>query len=266
MTTREFYVYAHFRATDGALFYIGKGSGRRAWSRSSRNRHWKFIVAKHERRVRLVATKLTEVEAFRVEALFIAARKDRLATYTAGGAGIAGYRHTDRAKAAMSEKRMGRAMSEAARAAMSETIRSRPDLIAMRSLFFSSDKNPAKKPENRLASRARMKAANPMKNAETRDKMMASKRGQAPSMEARAKISAALKGRKRGPMPVKVAAVLAEVREARKRPVVTACGLWFGSTADAARATGARQGNIVNNCAGRAKSAGGLQWRYENAD
>lgn len=260
----DFYVYAHFCADDGRLFYVGKGSGRRAWSRSSRNRHWKSVVAKHGRRVRLLRSGLSEAEAFRIEALLIAARKERLATYTAGGRGIAGYRHTERAKAAMSEKRTGRKMSEAARAAMSATIRSRPDLLALRAETFAGDRNPARKTQNRAASSERMTHANPMQRAEVREKMAASKRGQTLSDEARKKIGNALRGRKRGPMPPQVAEVLRAVRETRKRPVTTSCGLWFFSTAEAARATGARQGGIVNNCAGRAKSAGGFQWSYSN--
>lgn len=262
----DFYVYAHFRATDGRLFYIGKGSGRRAWSKSSRNRHWHCVVAKHGRRVRLLRVGLSEAEAFRAEALLIAARKECLATYTAGGAGIAGYRHTDRAKSAMSEKRTGKRASDAARAAMSDAIRTRPDLIAQRAASFTGANNPSQKPANREASRARMKAANPMSSAAVREKMATAKRGRPLSAEARLKISAALKGRHRGPVSAKVAEALAKVREANKRPVVTACGLRFASTADAARATGARQGNIVNNCAGRAKSAGGLKWSYANED
>lgn len=258
----DFYVYAHFRSTDGQLFYVGKGSGRRAWSRSSRNRHWKSVVAKHGRRVRILKSGLPEQDAFQLEAKLIAARAGQLATYTAGGAGITGYRHSDKAKAAMSEKRRGKQLSAEARAAMSATIRSRPDLLQARRDFFAGPSNPAKRLANRVASSARMTERNPVADPSVRAKIGAKLKGRVITAEARAKQSAALRGRKRGPMPAKVAEVLAKVREARKRPVATACGLRFASTADAARATGARQGNIVNNCAGRAKSAGGFKWRY----
>jgi hypothetical protein len=88
--------------------------------------------------------------------------------------------------------------------------------------------------------------------------------GRTRSAEARAKQSAALTGRNRGPMPPQVVTALTAVREARKRPVVTGCGLRFESTVAAAKALGVRQGNIVNNCAGRAKTAGGYTWSYAN--
>ena len=262
----RFYVYAHFRADDGGLFYIGKGSGRRAWSKCSRNRHWKAVVAKHGRRVRILYEGLSEIEALRIEALLIKAKKGSLATYTSGGAGTSGYRHTEKAKSSMSEKRRGLKASEEARAAMSEAIRSNPRLIALRSAAFSGDKNPARKEANRAASSERMKLSNPMNNPETRAKMAASAKGRIISDEARIKIGNAHRGRKRGPVKPHVAEILKASREARKRAVVTTCGLWFDSTAEAARVTGVRQGNIVNNCVGRAKSAGGFQWRYADAN
>lgn len=259
---KSFYVYAHFKATTGELFYIGKGSGRRAWTRTSRNRHWKSIVSKHGRKVRIIKDGLAEHEAFALEAKLIASRQGKLATYTNGGSGISGYRHTENAKASMSEKRRGKPKPEAAKAAMSETIRSRPDLLALRAALFQGSANPSHKLENRIAASVRMTVQNPMTDLLTKEKMRASRIGHVNSPECRQKISAALKGRKRGPVLPHVREALAKARHKRKRAVETACGLRFESTLAAAEATGARQGNIVNNCVGRAKSAGGYIWRY----
>ena len=259
------YVYAHYEADTGRLFYIGKGCGRRAWSRSQRNRHWKAVEEKHGRTVEILKDGLSESEAYAVEAAAISAvGLETLATYTGGGRGISGYRHTEAARAAMTAARLGRSMSAEARARMSEVIRSRPDLLALRSAAFSGENNPAKSETNRTASSARMRAKNPMADAEARARMAAKLKGRSRSAEARAKQSAALTGRKRGPMPAQVATALAIARQKRKRPVVTGCGLRFDSTLSAAKALGIRQGNIVNNCAGRAKSAGGYTWSYAN--
>lgn len=256
----KFYVYAHFRPDTGKLFYIGKGKGRRAWDRSSRNRHWKHIVARHGRNVRIIRDGLAEQEALDIEARLIAHRTG-LATYTSGGGGISGFRHSDQTKRKMSERMTGKALSDQARQRMSATIRSRPDLLALRSAAFTNN-NPAKREENRARSSERMRTQNPMLSAEVRAKAGAHHKGKPLLAETKAKISAALKGRKRGPMKPNVAAALATANAARKRPVQTACGLVFDSTLGAAKATGASQGNIVNNCAGRANTAGGYTWSY----
>jgi hypothetical protein len=257
----KFYVYAHYEADTGRLFYVGKGSGRRAWSRASRNKHWLAIAAKHDFSVKIIRDGLSEKAAYKLEAEIIASCEN-LATYTAGGSGISGYRHSDAARQAMVLARTGRPMSDEARRRMSETIRSRPDLVALRAALFSGESNPAKRPANRARSAVRMTSDNPMRSEETREKMAASLRGRLLTDEHKAKVSAALKGQTRGPMQTHVRAAIDRANQIRKRPVETECGLRFESTAAAARALGIRQGNIVNNCAGRAKSAGGYRWRY----
>jgi len=67
-----FYVYEHWRLDTDTCFYVGKGSGSRAYQRKSRNIHWWNIVNKIERmgsgyEVRLVATGLSEDQAFLLE-------------------------------------------------------------------------------------------------------------------------------------------------------------------------------------------------------
>lgn len=44
---KPFYVYVHRRATDGRVFYVGKGVKDRAWVKKGRNKHWQNIVKKH---------------------------------------------------------------------------------------------------------------------------------------------------------------------------------------------------------------------------
>ena len=259
----DFYVYAHHEADTGRLFYIGKGSRRRAWSSCSRNRHWRAIASKHGFTVTILQRGLNEADALALEASLISAQPPGiLATYTAGGGGISGYRHTEATKARMSAARAGRPLSEASRARLSATIRGRPDLIAARRAAFSASTNPAKSDAGRARSSDRMRTNNPMSDPEIRRRMAEGKVGTTLSPEARQKLSAALTGRKRGPMPENVRLILAAVQRGRRRPVKTDCGLWFESTAAASREVGVRQGNIVNACAGRARTAGGFVWRY----
>lgn len=91
-----FYVYTHHRATDGAVFYVGKGSGIRARSRRGRTLHWRNVVAKHGLTVTIVAENLTETEAFALEKKTIAdIGRTYLCNLTDGGDGAAGHVHSD---------------------------------------------------------------------------------------------------------------------------------------------------------------------------
>ena len=100
-----FYVYEHWRLDKDECFYVGKGHGGRAYSRSSRNIHWRNIVAKLERtgfayEVRIVASNLSEEDAFKLEAERIVFWRDvvDLSNLTNGGEGFLGGRHTEESK------------------------------------------------------------------------------------------------------------------------------------------------------------------------
>jgi hypothetical protein len=88
-----FYVYEHWRLDKDECFYVGKGKNKRAYS-ANRNQHWKNIVAKLEREgsaweVRIVASGLTEEQAFNIEIERIEFWKSKvdLSNKTGGGAG-----------------------------------------------------------------------------------------------------------------------------------------------------------------------------------
>lgn len=113
--TNTFYVYEHWRLDRDECFYVGKGKGRRAYSRSGRNSHWGNIVAKLERigsgyEIRMVAVGITEQEAFELEARRIDFWRDivDLCNKTKGGEGVSGLVMSDEAKRKMSEKAKGR--------------------------------------------------------------------------------------------------------------------------------------------------------------
>lgn len=86
----SFYIYTHIRGDNGRPFYVGKGTGRRAASKSGRNTHWHRIVAKHGYDVRIVADGLDEELAFLGEVELIDKMRRlgaTLANMTAGGEG-----------------------------------------------------------------------------------------------------------------------------------------------------------------------------------
>jgi hypothetical protein len=93
-----FYTYAHYRATDNSLFYIGKGKGSRAKSADPRNPFWSNIVKKHNFKSEILAIWKTEKEALEHEKFLIKCfREDlnvKLCNMTDGGEGRSGFTNT----------------------------------------------------------------------------------------------------------------------------------------------------------------------------
>lgn len=90
----KFYVYVHRRATDGSIFYVGKGSGRRRWrTRDGRNQYWKRVERKHGFVPEIILSGLTEECAWCAERILISSLP-RLTNLAIGGGGPAGYKMT----------------------------------------------------------------------------------------------------------------------------------------------------------------------------
>lgn len=106
----DFYVYFHKKATTGEIFYVGKGSGRRAYDKSSRSKWWYKVVAKHGFVVEIYMDKLTEWYALELEQDMISyyGRKDQgygdLINVTDGGTGLVGYIHSEENRAKRSAR------------------------------------------------------------------------------------------------------------------------------------------------------------------
>ena len=106
-----FCVYEHIRPDTNAIFYVGKGSHRRAYSKHRRNKHWNRVVAKAGGySVRLIADGIEEDLSFLVEMERIDQLNRiglKLTNKTDGGEGPSGMRHTDEAKRKIAEAQMG---------------------------------------------------------------------------------------------------------------------------------------------------------------
>lgn len=63
----KFYVYVHKTSPNGTVFYIGKGTGNRAYSESKRTENWKKIVSENDYCVELLYVNLTGDEALEIE-------------------------------------------------------------------------------------------------------------------------------------------------------------------------------------------------------
>ena len=55
---KTWYIYGHFTEDTNELFYIGVGTGRRAWSKN-RNQYWNRIVEKHGYSIEIICDGFT---------------------------------------------------------------------------------------------------------------------------------------------------------------------------------------------------------------
>lgn len=98
MSTSRFYVYIHIRESDDKVFYVGKGSGKRAWDFYGRNEYWKNVKNKHGVRVEVLFSSLSEKDAFELEKEAILSFEEmgcKLTNLTKGGEGPEGVNFTD---------------------------------------------------------------------------------------------------------------------------------------------------------------------------
>lgn len=87
----KFYIYAHKRRTDGRVFYVGKGCGKRIHQTGNRNVYWKNIAKKHGYEASILEERLEEIESYKKEIYWIAFYKAKgqcEANVTLGGDGV----------------------------------------------------------------------------------------------------------------------------------------------------------------------------------
>lgn len=112
----RYYVYAHYKADSGEIFYIGKGSENRALQKGMKDRSdfWHRVVNKHGFFHKILHDNLTEEQAFEIERAEIA-KHGRIKTGTGtlinlsdGGEGSSGHRWTEEQREAQSKRQIGR--------------------------------------------------------------------------------------------------------------------------------------------------------------
>lgn len=105
-----YYVYLHRRCDTNDVFYVGKGKGKRAYQKYSRNRWWCAIVEKVGFTVEMVEINLAEDDAFELEVETIKFYKEcgyTLCNMTNGGEGQSGVIASAETRAKQSAARMG---------------------------------------------------------------------------------------------------------------------------------------------------------------
>jgi len=111
--TTTYYVYEHIRRDNGAVFYVGKGKGKRAFDAKNRNnKYWKRVVEKCGGfDVKFVAKDIDEELALLCEIERIDQLKRigvKLTNLTNGGDGASGRFVSDEEKRGMSQRMSGK--------------------------------------------------------------------------------------------------------------------------------------------------------------
>lgn len=288
----RFYVYVHKRISDGSVFYVGKGCGKRAWKKSDRNDWWKAIEKKHGRMVEIIARGLSEEEAFDMERRTIMEiGRESLCNLNDGGEG--GVSPSEETRRKMSEAHKGRKSSQ--------------ETIAKKRIASTGRKHSEGTKKKIREARARQ-VMQPM-TEETKEKLRKINAGKAISAETCQKISRSKTGAKIGPMSddhkekIRVASLgkthTAEAKmkvsiantgrkhtdeemrkifecnrksnAARRRPIKCSNGMVFGYSVEAEewlRGNGfpkASRSNVVSCCTGNLASAYGFVWCYNDS-
>jgi group I intron endonuclease len=201
LNPNRFYTYAYLRE-DRTPYYIGKGTKNRAY------RKYKGEVnpPKDKSRIIFLKQNLTEEEAFRHEIYMIDVfgRKDLrtgiLRNKTNGGDGISGFKHSEKSKNEMSEKRRGENNAFYGKKHLPEALKKMSEKKkGMVSVFLG--KSHSQEAKNKMSNLKKGKYVgnkNPMfgKNhsQQTKDKISEANKGKVISFEVRNEMSKRVKG------------------------------------------------------------------------
>ena len=199
MQANRFYVYEHLSKDTGSVFYVGKGTGKRAYlsNRLHRNQHWMRHVKKHGGfNVRFVVFDEPEEFAFLVEAERIDQLRRqgiKLCNQTDGGDGTSGWVKSKEWKEKVGAAHRGKVVSPETRAKISASVKTCGFVHTeeMRKKMSEAHKGHQRNIGRKQSDEEKVKRAVKLIGNKSRT-------GQTRSQEERSKVSAAMKGRPQG--------------------------------------------------------------------
>ena len=222
--SKKYYVYIHYKKSDGKPFYVGKGKGKRAYWIHGRSQYWNRVKNKHGLQVEIFKSGLTESESHALEMELIREIGIKnLCNSTEGGEGMSGWRPSEKTRKKIGDRSRGRRHTKEAREKMS-----------------NSRKNVPKSKEH----------------VESQAKSM---KGKEFSEEHRKNLSEALKKVK-----VKPEWGIKSGKARMYPVICINNGVEYESTRDAAYALGVDKSSVSRVCTGKYKHTQGYIFRYKN--
>lgn len=177
---KQFYVYIH-KKPDGTPFYVGKGTGNRAYQFSKRTQWHKNIVAKYgkENIIVQIINCVNESQAFDLEKIYIKQFKIdgvQLVNLTDGGEGVSGLvrgEPTEEHKRKNGDARRGKKQSEETKKKRSEALKGRKRIITpewREKISLSMKGKPSPRLGARLSDETKQKISQSQKSRLTRKK------------------------------------------------------------------------------------------------
>lgn len=198
-TQNRFYVYEHLRSDTGAIFYVGKGTGKRCFVKSHhhRNEFWQRTEKKAGGFcVRMVAKDVDEELAFLVEQERISQLRIvgvRLCNMTDGGDGTSGWVKTPEWREKVGSAHRGKVVSKETRAKISASVKASGYVHSpeVRQKIANTNKGHQRTLGLRHSEETKQKMSKAHKGNQSR-------LGQVKSSEEKAKQSIAMKGKTQG--------------------------------------------------------------------
>lgn len=204
MSNFKFYTYAHYKADTKDIFYIGKGSGNRAFVKYKRSIHWNSIVDKHGLHVEILAKWESEKDALTHEKFLISTFRSMgfsLCNMTEGGDGITSESWTPELRQVLSQSRLGKKLSDETRKRMSISATGRPmskEAIEKTASFHRGRKR-SSETTRKMSESLKGKNLGIKRPKDVVDKIAKILTGKKRSDESRARMSVAAIGKKKRP-------------------------------------------------------------------
>lgn len=261
----KFYVYAHIRPDTGAVFYVGKGRGKRARLMVRRSEYHTRIVAKLARsglrpEIRIVRDGLTEVCAFALERALIyifRSRGVKLANLTDGGEGMSGLKMPREGVEKRRKNQIGKKLAEETKKKISEKAKGRTMPSHVKEALRLANTGRKRTPEQIEATASSIRGKK--KPPHVIEAMRISSTGRVKSLETREKLSKSLRGKKK---PKSWCDYLS------KRQQIPVFCLTNKTTYPSGKIAATELGLCISSvtavCKGRLRQTGGYIFRYAN--